>query len=156
LCFRYYGSCVIYVCYRACLYRQISNTEHPQQLIEVNYVSDRPKSTILHIRLDCDFLCDAFDSFNSVFSVHTLVLVVFYVIIFIYDTYCGFIGVTNANNSLFGNNVWILVTSTQTIFNAADFTVLICWCSCTPFQVRRPTNRFFLICGNKMPTRFNI
>ena len=127
------------------LYRQISNTGHPQQLIEINYISARLKSTILHMRLDCDLLCDAVDRFNYVFSVHTLVLVVFYVIIFIYDTYFGFVGMTNVNNSLFGNYVWILVTSTQTIINAAEFTVLICVCSCTPFQVRRPTYMYFLI-----------
>ena len=127
------------------LCRQISNTEHPQQLIEVHYISARPKSRILRIRLSYDFLCDAVDRFNSVFSVHTLVLVAFHVIIFVYDTYFGFVGMTNVNNVLFGNYVWILVTSTQAVFNAADFTVLIFLCSCTPFQVRCPTNMLFLI-----------
>jgi hypothetical protein len=127
------------------LYRQLSNTEHPQQSIEVDYKSESPKSRILDMKLGCDFLCDAVDRFNSVFSVHTLVLVSFYVIIFIYDTYCGFVGMTNVNNSLFGNYVWVMLTSTQTVINVAAFTVLICLCSCTHCQVRHHTYMLFLI-----------
>jgi len=96
------------------------------------------------MRLGCDFLCDAVDRFNSVLSVHTLDLVAFYVLVFIYDTYCAFVGMTNVNNSLSGNCVWLLVTPTQIVINAAAFTMLICLCSCTPFQVRRPTNTLFL------------
>ena len=71
------------------LYRQIASTECPQPLIKVNYNSDRPKGRIMHMRLGCDLLCDAVDRFNSVFSVHTLVLGPFCVIVFIYDTYWG-------------------------------------------------------------------
>jgi hypothetical protein len=126
------------------IYRQLSSTEHPQQLIKVNYISDRPKISILHMRFGCDFLCDAVDHFNPAFPVHTLVLVVFYITVFIFDTYCGFVGMTNVNNSLFENYVWIFLTSTQTVINTADFAVLICLCSCTSFQVRDPTNMLFL------------
>jgi hypothetical protein len=44
------------------------------------------KSSILHMRVGCDFLCNAVHRFNSVLSFHTVVLVAFYVIVFIYDT----------------------------------------------------------------------
>jgi hypothetical protein len=123
---------------------RISDVRHPQQLTEANYASDRPKSGILLIRMGCDFLFDAVDRFNSVFSVHTLVLVAFYVIVFTYDTYSGFVAMTNVGNSLFGSYVWILLTSTNTATNAAAFTVLISLCSCTSFQVRSSTNMPFL------------
>jgi hypothetical protein len=60
------------------LYRQISTVKHPQQLIEVNYNSDKSRSTIVYVRMCCGFVSDAFDLFISMFSFHTLVLVTFY------------------------------------------------------------------------------
>ena len=38
------------------LYRQMSTMKHPQQLIEVNFISDTSKSGILHMRLGCNFI----------------------------------------------------------------------------------------------------
>ena len=60
------------------VYRQISTVIPPQPLIEVNHNSDKSKNTVVHVRIICVFVCDAVDLFNSVFSVHTLVLVTFY------------------------------------------------------------------------------
>ena len=83
------------------LYRQISTVRHPQPLIEVNYKSDRPKIRIEHIRWGCDFLYDYVDLLNSVYSAHTLILVSFYIVIFIYDTYFGFVGAMDVNRGFF-------------------------------------------------------
>jgi 7tm Chemosensory receptor. len=118
------------------LYRQISSVKHPQQLIEVNYNSDRPKSRIQHVRRGCDFLCDFIDHLNSVYSGHTLLLVTFYVVIFIYDSYYSFIGIMDVNRGHFGSVMWVSVTSTETFFNGVGFTVLIYFCSSTTCEVR--------------------
>jgi hypothetical protein len=72
------------------LYRQISTVEHTEPLIAVNYKSDRTNIRIEHIRRVCDFLCDFVDLLNSVYSAHTLILVTFYVVTFIYECYFGF------------------------------------------------------------------
>jgi hypothetical protein len=58
--------------------RQISAVKHPQPLIEVNYNSDKSYSTVVYIKMRYGFVCDAVDLFNSMFSIHTLVLVTFY------------------------------------------------------------------------------
>ena len=118
------------------LYRQISTVKHPQLLIEVNYNSDRPKSRIQHVRRSCDFLCDFIDHLNSVYSGHTLLLVTFYVVIFIYDSYYSFIGIMDVNRGHFGSVMWVSVTSTETFLNAVGFTVLIYFCSSTTCEVR--------------------
>jgi len=60
------------------LYRQMSTVKHPRPIIEVNHNSDKSNSTVVHVRIICDCVCDAVDLFNSVFSIHTLVLVTFY------------------------------------------------------------------------------
>jgi hypothetical protein len=60
------------------VYTQIFTVKHPQPLNEVNHNSDKSKSTKVHVRMICDCVCDAVDLFNSVFSVHMLVLVAFY------------------------------------------------------------------------------
>jgi hypothetical protein len=60
------------------IYIQISTVKHTQPLIAVNHNCDKPNSTIVHVRIICVFVCDAVDLFNSVFSIHTLVLVTFY------------------------------------------------------------------------------
>ena len=119
------------------LYRQVSTVEDPQPLIEVTYNCDKSKSRMVHIRLGCEFLSDFVDLFNSVYSLHTLVLVAFYVVIFIYDTYYNFVGVMNVNKVRFGSVMWIAMTCTETVFNALGFSVLIYFCSSTTYEVRR-------------------
>jgi hypothetical protein len=121
------------------LYRQISAMRHTQPLIEVNNKSDRPKIRIEHIRWGCDFLCDFVDLLNSVYSAHTLILVTFYVVIFIYETYFGVVGVMDINRGIFGRVVWVWVTFIETVINAVSFTVLIYFCSSTTCEVRRCT-----------------
>jgi hypothetical protein len=119
------------------LYRQISTVVNPQPLIAVNNKSDRPKIRIEHIRQGCDFLCDFVDLFNSVYSAHTLLLVTFYVVIFIYESYFGFIGIMDVNRGMFGRVAWVRLAIIETAFNAVAFIVLIYACSSTTFEVRR-------------------
>jgi len=121
------------------LARQISSVKHPQRLIEVNYKSDRPKIRIQHIWRGCDFLCDFVDLLNSVFSVHTLILVTFYVVIFIYESYFGCVGLIDVNRGITGSAEWVGVTFFETVNNAVGFTVLIYFCSSTTCEVRRST-----------------
>jgi len=58
-----------------CHYRQISTVKHPQQLIEVNFKSVKSNCTMVHVRWGSEFVCDAVDLYNAMFSVQTLVLV---------------------------------------------------------------------------------
>jgi hypothetical protein len=120
-------------------YRQISTVVHPQPLIEVNNKSDRPKIRIEHIRRGCDFFCDLVDLLNSVYSAHTLILVTFYVVIFIYDSYFGFVGVMDVNRGVFGRVGWVVLTFSETVVNAVGFTALIYFSSSTTCEVRRFT-----------------
>jgi hypothetical protein len=113
--------------------------KHPQQLNEFNHNSDKSKSTIVHVNMGCGFVCDGVDLFNSVFSIHTLVLVTFYSHLFVYDTYYGVVDMMNVNNGRFVSVMWIMVTCTETIVNDAGCTVQIYVCSCTTVQVRRYT-----------------
>ena len=92
------------------LYRQIPTVIHPQRFITVSNKSDRPKIRMQHIRRGCDFLCDFVDLLNSVYSAHTLILVTFYVVIFIYESYFGFVGVMDVNRGITGRSVWLGVT----------------------------------------------
>ena len=110
---------------------------HPQRLIKVNYKSDRPKIRIQHIWRGCDILCDFVDLLNSVFSVHTLILVTYYVVIFIYESYFGFVDLMDVNRGKFGRAVWVGVTFCETVSNAVGFTVLIYFSSSTTCEVRR-------------------
>jgi hypothetical protein len=103
--------------------------------MKVNNKSDRPKIRIEHIRRGCDFLCDFVDLLNSVYSAHTLILVTFYVVIFIYESYFGFVGIMDVNRGLSGTVVWVRVTCAETVCNAAGFTVLIYVCSSTTCEV---------------------
>jgi len=103
-------------------YRQISTVKHPQMLIAVNYNSDKTNSTIVHVRMCCGFVCDAVDLFNSMFLIHTLVLVTFY---------AHYIYLRYISKGRFVSVMWIMVTCTETIANAAGFIVLIYVCSCT-------------------------
>jgi hypothetical protein len=48
------------------------------------------------------FICDAVDLSNSVFSVHTLAIVTFCFLMFIYDICCGVVKIVNVNKSRFG------------------------------------------------------
>jgi hypothetical protein len=127
------------------LHRLMSTAEDPQPLIEVNYKCDKSKSGLVHIRQGCEFVCDFVDLFNSVYSVHTLVLVTFYVIIFIYDTYYGIVGMMDVNRGHFGGGMWIAMTFAETVCNAVGFTVLIYFCSSATYEVRRSSYLFFFI-----------
>jgi glutamate formiminotransferase len=92
------------------LYRQISTVKHPKPLIAVNLNSNKSKSKILHVKKCYDFDCDAVDLFNSVFSIHTLVLVTFILIIFTKCPYYGVVEMVNVNKCRFGSDMWIMVT----------------------------------------------
>jgi len=141
-CFRRINTClceVIQCTGEVGIYRQISTVKHPQRLITVSNKSDRPKIRIEHIWRDCDFLCDFVDLFNSVYSVHTLILVTFYVVIFIYDSYFGFVGVMDVNRGTFGRVFWVGVTFIETVNSSVAFTVLTYFCSSTTCEVRRCT-----------------
>jgi hypothetical protein len=46
----------------------------------------------------------------------------FYVVMFVYDTYCGIVGIMNVNKGYFGSGMWIMLTLCETIFNAVLFT----------------------------------
>jgi len=127
------------------LSRRISSVKHPQRLIEVNYKSDRPKIRIEHIWRGCDFLCDLVDVLNSVFSVHTLILVTFHVVMFIYESYYGFVGLMDVNRGISGRAEWVGVTFCETVSNAVGFTVLIYFCSSTTCEVRCCVNVLILI-----------
>jgi hypothetical protein len=119
------------------LYSQISSVKHTQPLIKVSNKSGRPNISIEHIRRGCDFLCDFVDLLNSVYSAHTLILLTFYVVIFIYDSYFGIVCVMDVNRGVLGGVVWVRVTFTETALNAVGFTVLIYFCSCMTCEVRR-------------------
>jgi hypothetical protein len=67
------------------LYRQIYTVKHPQPLIAVNHNPFESNSTILDVRMCSGFIYDTLGLFNSVFSVHILVIVTFYFLIFIFD-----------------------------------------------------------------------
>jgi hypothetical protein len=127
------------------IYRQIATVKHEQQLIAVHYNSDRPKSRLDCIRRGCDFLCDFVDSFNSVYSAHTLVLVIFYVVMFIYESYYGFVGIMDVNRGRFGSVFWIRVTCTEAAIHVVGFMVLLYFCSSTSYEVSRCTNVLLLI-----------
>jgi hypothetical protein len=127
------------------IYRQAVTVTHQQQLIEVNFNSDRPKCRLEHVRRGCDFLCDSVDLFNSVYSAHTLVLVTFYVVMFIYESYYGFVGIMDVNRGSFGSVVWIRVTFTEATIHIVGFMVLLYFCSSTSCEVRRCTNVLLLI-----------
>jgi hypothetical protein len=119
------------------LNRQISTVVHPQPLIEVNNKSDGPKIRMEYIRRGCDFLCDFVDLLNLVYSAHTLILVTFYVVIFIYESYFSFIGIMDVNRGMFGRAEWVRLTNIETVFNAVGFAALIYVCSSTTCEVRR-------------------
>jgi hypothetical protein len=119
------------------LYRQISTVKHRQPVIAVNYNYDRPDSRIEHIRRGCDFLCDFVDLLNSVFSAHTLILVTFYVVMFIYESYFGVVGVMDINKGVTGTVSWVIVSFTETTLHTVAFTLLIYICSSTTCEVRR-------------------
>jgi len=127
------------------LYRQISSVKHAQRLIEVNYKYDRPQIRIEHVRRAFDFLSDFVDLLNSVYSAHTLILVTFYFVMFIYESYFGFVGVMHANRGITGRAERTRVTFIETAFNAFGFTVLIYFCSSTTCEVRRCVNVLLLI-----------
>jgi len=83
------------------LYRQISTVKHTLPLIEINNNSDGSISTTVHVRMCSGFICDAVDLPKSVCSVHTLVIVTFCFLIFIYDICCGVVEIVNVNKSRF-------------------------------------------------------
>jgi hypothetical protein len=118
------------------IYRQIATVKHQRQLIAVNYDSYRQKRRLDGIRQNFYFLCDFVDHFNSVYSAHTLVLVTFYVVIFIYESYYGFVGIMNVNKGVFGSVMWVRVSLTEAAILIAGFMVLIYFCSSTSCEVR--------------------
>ena len=85
------------------LYRQISTVKRLQPLITVNYNRVTSNSTTVHVKVCCGFVCDAVGLFNSVFSVHRLVLVTFFLIIHVYihDTYYGVVEMMKVNKGRF-------------------------------------------------------
>ena len=121
------------------LYRRISIVKLPLPVMQVNNKSHRPKIRLEHIRQGSDFLCDFVELLNSVYSAHTIILVTFYVVIFIYESYFGFVGVMDINRGIFGGVVWLRVTCIETVTNSVGFTVLIYFCSSTTCEVRRCT-----------------
>ena len=82
---------------------------------------------------------DFVENFNSDFSVHTLVLVIFY------DTYCGIAGIMNVKNRHFCAVMWIMLNNAGTVLNAVPFTVLTQSCSSAICEVRRCINVLLLI-----------
>jgi hypothetical protein len=136
------------------IYRQTVTVEHQQQSIAVNYNSDRLKSRFERISRGCDFLCDFVDLFNSVYSAHTLALVTFYVVVFIYDSYYGFVGIMDINTGIFEGVMWVRVTLTETAINATAFMVLLYFCSSTTCEVRLCTY-FVLILGQSRLSDLN-
>ena len=70
--------------------------------LKVKYIGDSPKCRIERLWLDGDFFCHFVEIFNSDFSIHTLVLVIFYVVTFVYDIYCGVAGIKNVKKRYFG------------------------------------------------------
>jgi hypothetical protein len=48
-------------------YIQISTVKHTQQLIEVNYKSDKSKITVVHVRMCSCLFCEVFDLYNYMF-----------------------------------------------------------------------------------------
>jgi hypothetical protein len=71
--------------------------------------------------------------------------VIIYFIISICDTYCGAVEMMNVNKDRTGSVVWIMVTCTETVVNAAGVTVPLYVCSCTTVQVRRHTVVLFYL-----------
>jgi hypothetical protein len=126
------------------IYGQIPDVKNSESVIELSYKCDTSKSKLVHIRQGCEFVCDFVDHFNSVYSLHALVLLAFYAVIFIYDTYYGVVQIMNVNMGRFGSGMWIMVTCTETVCNAAGFTVLIYFCSGATFQVRRHIYAFLM------------
>ena len=57
----------------------------------------------MHVRACSGFVCDAVDLFIYVFSVHTLVIVTFCFLIFMYDSYYGVVEIMNVNAGRFGS-----------------------------------------------------
>ena len=56
----------------------------------------------MHGKMCSVFICDAVDLSNSVFSVHTLVIVTFCFLIFIYNICCDVVKIVNVNKSRLG------------------------------------------------------
>ena len=83
------------------------------------------------------FFTDAVDLFNSIFSIHTFVFCDVYFLIIISDTNYTVVEIMNVNKGRFESVMCIIVTCTETVVNAAGFTVLIYVCSCSTVQVRR-------------------
>jgi hypothetical protein len=83
--------------------------KQPHPLITVNHNSDKSNNTIVQVRMCCCVVCDAIDLINSVFSIHTHVLVTF-ILIFICDTYYAFVEIMNVNKGCFVSVMWVIVT----------------------------------------------
>jgi hypothetical protein len=63
--------------------------------------------------------------------------VTFYVVVFIYDSYYGFVGLMDVNRGFLGGVMWVRLTFTETAIHVAGFVVLIYLCSSTTCEVRR-------------------
>jgi hypothetical protein len=88
------------------LYGQICTVKHPPCLIWVNLNSDKSNNTIVYVRVCCGYVYDAVDLISSVFSIHTLVLMIFILIIFIFDNCYGVVEVIDVNKGSFVSYVY--------------------------------------------------
>jgi hypothetical protein len=127
------------------LYRQVSVVKGLQPLINVNYKCDKSKSRIVHVRLVYEFVCDFVGYFNAVFSIDTLVLVMFYFVTFVFDTYFGILCIMSVNKGHSGSVMWLMLILSGTVFGAVLFIVLTQSCSGTTCEVRLCINLLFLI-----------
>jgi hypothetical protein len=93
------------------------------------------------MRLGCDFV----DRINSVLSFHTLTLVLFYCILFVYDTCCTIADSMNVNNRHVGGLMWIILIYARAVFNVVLFTVSTQFCNSATCEVRRPKNAALLV-----------
>ena len=79
----------------------------------------------------CVFVCCGFVLLVSVFFYPQLVLLTFYSHVLVHATYFWVVEILNVNKACFVSVMGIMVTCTETVVNAAGFTVPIYVCSCT-------------------------
>ena len=60
----------------------------------------------MYVRVCCGYVYDAVDLISSVFSIHTLVLMIFILIIFIFDNFYGVVEVIDVNKGSFVSYVY--------------------------------------------------
>jgi hypothetical protein len=75
------------------------------------------------MRRGCDFVCGFVEIFNSVFSFHTFVLVMFHFVTFVYDNCYGIAGTMNVKKRHIGGVMCTLLILAGTVLNAVLCTV---------------------------------